>query len=334
MPGFSYFPRFVYYQWFVTPPVPTTSFAKQTVIITGSNTGLGLEAAKHVTRLGAERVILAVRTITKGETAKQEIEQETGRNGVVQVWQLDLQSYDSVKAFATRASQELDRIDVLLENAGISLTKYSLAESQEATMTVNVISTLLLALLLLPKLRATAHQFKTEPRLTVVSSEVHYFGVIPKTKNTSDSTFEVLAKEESFAVGQTYWNSKLILVLAMQQMIKELASDSDESVIINHVNPGLCASSLMKDFGLAATVTNTLFHARSIEVGSRTLVHGASTGRETHGKYLSNCDVTPTSSYVISAVGQSAGERIWQELKGILEGVQPGVIQAAQRGAS
>lgn len=64
---------FFYSQLFVTPSYPESSFADQTVIVTGSNTGLGLEAARHFYRLNCSRLILAVRTVTKGQTAKEEI---------------------------------------------------------------------------------------------------------------------------------------------------------------------------------------------------------------------------------------------------------------------
>lgn len=97
-------------------PEPEKSFAGQTIIVTGSNTGLGLEAARHFVRLNASKVILAVRTIKKGEDAKSSIEQTTGRTGVVEVWQLDMANYESVKQFAKRC-EGLDRLDVVLENA-------------------------------------------------------------------------------------------------------------------------------------------------------------------------------------------------------------------------
>jgi retinol dehydrogenase-12 len=142
--------------------------------VTGANVGLGLEAARHITRLNAEKVILACRTVSKGEAAKASIEESTGRKGAVEVWQLDLGSYDSVQAFAKRAL-ELPRLDVVLENAGVAIPHYSRAEDNEATITINVISTFLLALMLLPKLRESAAKFKTTPRLTIVSSEVHFF---------------------------------------------------------------------------------------------------------------------------------------------------------------
>lgn len=57
----------------------------KTYIITGSNSGLGLETARHLVEFSASCVVLAVRNITAGETAKIEIEKSTGRKGVIQV---------------------------------------------------------------------------------------------------------------------------------------------------------------------------------------------------------------------------------------------------------
>lgn len=58
---------FLYSQLFVTPQLPAQAFNKHTVIITGANSGLDLEAAQHFYRLGTARLILAVRTIAKGQ---------------------------------------------------------------------------------------------------------------------------------------------------------------------------------------------------------------------------------------------------------------------------
>ena len=69
-------------------------------------------------QLGADKVIIACRSTQKGEAAKQDIETSTKRTGVVEVWSLDLQDYDSVRHFVTRA-QGLQRIDSIVENAGI-----------------------------------------------------------------------------------------------------------------------------------------------------------------------------------------------------------------------
>jgi retinol dehydrogenase-12 len=117
-------------QLLVSLPVPTASFADETVIITGANTGLGREAAKHIVRLGASKVILAVRTVSKGEDARKYIEKETKKTGVMEVWQLDMSSTESIKAFSQRANS-LERLDVLIANAGIWPTAHETVESNE-----------------------------------------------------------------------------------------------------------------------------------------------------------------------------------------------------------
>ncbi len=88
----------------------------------------------------------------------------------VDVWELDLGSYASVRAFASRAEQELDRLDVLVDNASIAASSRDEAEGHELTITVNVLSTFLLTLLLLPKLRLTASRWNVLPHIVVVSS--------------------------------------------------------------------------------------------------------------------------------------------------------------------
>ena len=188
-------------QLFVTPPYPTEDFSGQTVIVTGSNVGLGLEAARHFTRLNAAKVILGVRDIGKGEDARRSIEASTKRQNVVDVWQLDLASYDSVQKFADKA-QELDRLDAIVENAGIATDKYRVLEDNESTITVNVVSTFLLALLVLPKLQETATKFEVQPHLVIVSSEVHGFTTMPE--KSSANLFEALYNQETARMNDRY----------------------------------------------------------------------------------------------------------------------------------
>lgn len=135
------FPRaFLYSQMIFHPPRPTKKLTGQTVIVTGSNVGLGLEAARHFVRLNANKVILAVRNLEKGQKAKQSIESsEKPKADVVEVWKLDLGDYRSVKEFTARA-QGLERLDILVENAGIRTSKWSMLEENESTITTNVVT--------------------------------------------------------------------------------------------------------------------------------------------------------------------------------------------------
>lgn len=103
----------------VVPKDTRPSFAGRNIIVTGANVGLGYEAALKFVQLGANKVILGVRTLSKGDDAKKLIESKTGRKGVVEVWHLDMLDYTTIKAFADKANRELDHLDVAILNAGV-----------------------------------------------------------------------------------------------------------------------------------------------------------------------------------------------------------------------
>ncbi|KAF2161692.1 hypothetical protein M409DRAFT_69511 [Zasmidium cellare ATCC 36951] len=287
----DYLPTFLYSQFLITPPKPTKDCTGKTVIVTGANIGLGKEASRHFVNLNCEKLILACRSTEKGEAAKTDIESTTGRKGVVEVWQLDLESYDSVKEFAKRA-QSLKRVDVLLENAGVATSEYKFVGGNESTITVNVVSTFLLALLMLPKLQETGRKFNITPNLTIVSSEVHNFTPV---------------------------------ILTCRELAR-LHPTSQLHVTLNFVNPGWCHSGLMRELsGNHFISLIKLIMCRSTEVGSRTLVDGALRGEETHGSYLSNSRVTKCSGLVEGPEGSRLQRRVWGELREVLEGVEAGV---------
>lgn len=132
------------YRRFVTLPTSVKDLSGGTVIITGANTGLGFEAAKSIYAMNPAHLILAVRSIPKGEEAKTAILSsitkdappgEDRRETKVDVWEVDLTDFESVKRFASRCERELDRLDILLENAGL-VTKWLLTTDGWETMQV------------------------------------------------------------------------------------------------------------------------------------------------------------------------------------------------------
>lgn len=158
-----------------------------TYIVTGANTGLGYECAKRLVRLRAKRVIMAVRNTKAGTDAARAIEAEvasTGKTTQLEVWDLDLSKFNSVKAFARRVEKNLDRVDAVIENAAVAASTWGEGEDGwGTTMTVNVVSTMLLTVLLMPHLRATGKQFGIVPRITIIGSGV---GFMPDSKNCLD----------------------------------------------------------------------------------------------------------------------------------------------------
>jgi retinol dehydrogenase 12 len=318
---------FLYSQLFIKPPYPKTDWSSKTVIVTGSNTGLGKEAARHFVRLGAAKVILAVRNLSKGEAAKEDIvNSQSIRPEVVEVWELDLGSFESVKRFAERCGH-LERIDAVVENAGIAVFEFRRVEGYESMITVNVVSTFLLALLLLPKLKETARLFAVKPRLVIVTSEGHKMAKFPVAKNTKKSgeeIFGVLSDEKKTDMSEQYMVSKLLEVLVVRKWAKDFMGSEDYPVILNAPAPGLCRSELTRDWGSGVKIMQFLL-ARTTEVGSRAFVDAASAGRETHGQFLWDCKVKEPSKLALGGDGEELQTRVWSELERILEGIQPGI---------
>ncbi|KAF2787209.1 short-chain dehydrogenase/reductase-like protein [Melanomma pulvis-pyrius CBS 109.77] len=311
-------------QFFVNLPKPSLPCTGKTIIVTGSNTGLGKEAARHFTKLGASTVILAVRSVEKGEAAKADIESSTGVKNVVKVWQLDMSSYQSVQDFAAKVDKELPRLDIAVLNAGIATGKFVIAEKDESTITVNVVSTFLLSLLLLPKLKKTAQTFNVRPNLTIVSSEVHFWSKFTEKSAPEGGLFAEMSKDAKMKMSGRYELSKLLEVFTIRAMT-DIKSAGQIPVTINTVNPGFCHSELGREGGIGFYLMQLVL-ARSTEQGSRTLVHAATQGAETHGQYMSDCQITLPAALVLSAEGHVLQRRVWEELSAKLEAIKKGVV--------
>ncbi|KAI0122534.1 putative short-chain dehydrogenase/reductase family protein [Daldinia grandis] len=324
------FREYVSEQWQKLPVLATTeTCAGKTYIVTGSNTGLGLEAAKHLVRVRAKRVIIAVRNLKAGEAAKAEIESATNNRGIAQVWHLDLASFESVKDFARKATEELDRIDGLIENASVALDKFALAEGYESTVTINVLSTFLLAILLLPKMTETARRFNSQPNLTIVTSEAG-FAVKEAFDSVKDNLLTKLNDPKTSDMRQRYPVTKLIQQFAGRHLAT-LLPVSKTGVILNLVNPGLCRTALSRHVGFLLRlqiVIASLLIGRTVEMGSRTLLHAVVAGEESHGCYVSACEVKEhqVPSWVNGEEGRNQGKLIWGEIARVLETVNPGCL--------
>lgn len=201
MPTFA---DFVRAQRKALPIVPTESqVIGGTYIVTGSNTGLGYECAKHFVELGAARVIIAVRSPQKGNEALERMKEATGRHGVGEVWELDLASLSSVERFCEKI-ETLNRLDALVANASVALGEFSLTEGTETSMLVNVIATTLLAVRTLPKLQQSAKKFDIQPHLVVVSSIVAFDTKreMDKIEQRDENIFDSMGNKENLDMSQ------------------------------------------------------------------------------------------------------------------------------------
>ncbi len=109
--------------------------------------------------------------------------------------QVDLSSYESIKAFASRVCS-MDRLDAFVQNAGILTYKWILEEGEESTITVNVTGATLLCLSVLPKLRESASKHGTRGRFTFVGSDLQYIAKF-KESQTNGTLFDALNDKES-----------------------------------------------------------------------------------------------------------------------------------------
>ncbi|OQO11624.1 hypothetical protein B0A48_03351 [Cryoendolithus antarcticus] len=305
-------------------PYPDGDYADKTVIVSGSNVGLGKEAARHYVRLGVKKLILAVRSIEKGEAAKKDFQSTNPSSPTnVEIWRLDMASYDSVKSFAKRAGG-LERLDICIANAGLVQYEWSQAEDNETTITVNVVSTFLLTALLLPKMRQTSKQYNTQPTFTITSSGAHSFTTFPQKSAPEGELFNTINDEKDVAnFKQQYPLSKLLEIYA----VRSIADKYPNPIVpVNCVDPGLCHSDLAKDAGWGVYLLKVAL-ARTTEYGSRTLFHAAEQGKDSHGGYFSDCRLADPALLVTSEEGKKVQERVWTELTAKLEKIQPGVTK-------
>jgi retinol dehydrogenase-12 len=283
------FAGFFYRQLTIKPkPLPpNVRLDGKTAIITGANAGLGLEAAKELATHGLARIILAVRTVSKGEAAKEQI---LAANPAVEVevWELDHESFASIDAFGKRANT-LDRLDIAILNAGVKHVDYVKSKTgHEAHVQVNHLGTALASVHLLVPLDRTAKALGEPTRLTIVSSENHFWAKFKELKaanalaelDTAKACFKGMDKVNI----ERYSTSKLLNVLWM----RELNARVDRlhlNVVINTVNPGFCASSLHRSDPQASTAIKIL--AWSAQQGGHNLADAATQHTADRGAYIS-----------------------------------------------
>ncbi|KAL1409138.1 hypothetical protein Q8F55_005965 [Vanrija albida] len=301
-------------------PEPTTQpiLAGKTALVTGSNTGIGLEAARILAAQSPATLILAVRSVPSGEAARaQLLEAAPGLD--IRVWTLDMASFDSVKAFAARAEAELPKLDVAVLNAGVApgSGKRPLAatgDGHELTHQVNVLSTLLLALLLVPALLRAA-----DPSLVIVSSEVHAWantGFVERTQ-AQGSLLRAVDDPAQYVNDERYFLSKLLLQLGVRRLLPALPG-----IRVVSTTPGLCKTGLARDYTEEEQAA-MYGHARSARDGA-TVVTSA-IGSPKSEEFWADCKPTPSpSAFMHTPKGDAASAAYWAELLPLFESVAPG----------
>ncbi|KIX93966.1 uncharacterized protein Z520_10303 [Fonsecaea multimorphosa CBS 102226] len=311
-----FFPNhFVKNQFFTKPQFPPrdTDLTGKVAIVTGSNTGLGLECARQLLSFKITRLIMAVRTLTKGENAAAGLRQQY-QNATISVWQLDMTSYDSIRAFAARTDEELSRLDLAVLNAGVGFGGFKIvpATGHEETVQVNYLSTILLTILLLPILKSKSPA-GSPGRLTISTAML---SITAKFGNKNEvPLLPSFDNQKYFDPLDTYSTSKLL----GQSFVWKLTDlVSAESVVVNLVEPGFVkGTELHRDRPIPAKLFMSFFKAtaaRSVKVGASTYLDAAIVkGKESHGCILTNWEIAPYAPFQYTPKGKEVMERLWQE---------------------
>lgn len=322
-------PSLIYSQFIFKAQLPKETFAGKTIIVTGANAGLGEAACRHFITLNCTRLIMAVRTPAKGEIARKAMLESVGgrTNTDVQVWPLDLGSFASVKAFAKRATEELDRVDVLVENAGIfQNTRWDVTkDGWEAALQTNLLSSALLAVLLMPKFRETTSKFQAQTRVVVLCSELHMFAEFPE-KSSARILESLNDKTKPESLGDRYQTTKLLEILFFRELCSHVTRSSKEPInpIINIPNPGLNDNAVWQGQP-TAHISKALFTlfvrfvSRPVAQGAMIIVSAAAAGEESHGSYLSDQVVMEPSAFVGSDQGAKVARKVFVEVMDVLE---------------
>jgi hypothetical protein len=198
------------------------------VVVTGGNSGIGYEAALALAGKNAQ-VILAVRSTEKGEAAAEQIRQQFPR-AQVSVMALDLSDLKSVRAFAQNFLKLYERLDVLINNAGVmALPQRKTADGFEMQFGTNHLGHFALTGLLISALKKTPNA-----RVVTVSSGAHTFGEIH---------FDDLQWEKKYQAWGAYGQSKLANLLFAYELQRRLEA-SGSKVLSVGCHPGYASTNL------------------------------------------------------------------------------------------
>lgn len=281
-------------------PPPGTDLTGKVAIITGGNSGIGLHAARHLLSLKLSHLVIAVRTLAKGESAATQLRKDYPAAKIV-VWPLEMTSYPSIQTFVARVGSDLPRLDLTILNAGLMKPTFGLCEAtgHEETIQVNFLSTYLLAILMLPLCKAKAP--KSQPgRLTIVSSGTALTAKFPsRNQRPLLASFDTVdpkgVSSATWDPTDRYFTSKMLGHLLFVRLLDYLRA---EDVVVNLVEPGMCKSSdLHRDIGGPIGVFLEGWKnlcGRKPQDGAWTYVDAAIVkGPESHGCFLMDWEIHP-----------------------------------------
>jgi NAD(P)-dependent dehydrogenase (short-subunit alcohol dehydrogenase family) len=278
-------------------------------VVTGANSGIGKETCRGLVRQGA-RVVMVCRSQDRGRTAQSDIEASARNGGTTDLHRADLADSSQVHDLGARLTEAYDRIDVLVNNAGIyNGTRETTIEGVEKTLAVNHLAPFLLTHLLRDRLEQTARA-EGQARIVNVGSEAHRGARID---------FNDLQGEDEYSGIQAYGQSKLANVLFTHELSRRLR---DTGVLVNCVHPGIVATNIWRGSDWLSRLARLFkWFYKSAEEGAQPVLHLAASPDldGVTGQYFREMDrVNPSTA----AFDEKAAARLWRaslELTGLPE---------------
>lgn len=266
----------------------------KTIVITGANSGIGLETTRELARGGAT-VVMACRDLARAKAARADIAASVP-GARLELVALDLASLASVRACADTLMTQWPRIDVLINNAGLFPFKRQMTEDGfEMQFGVNHLAHFLLTQRLMPALLAAGR-----PRVVNVASMMHHLGKLD---------FASFRGETPYGALKAYAQSKLCNVLFARELARRHAGDG---LVSWSLHPGPVGTNIMGRGLVNRTLYRLIGAYMSPRRGARTSVHLASAeGIEgTSGAYYDEfLKVKPGSRL---SQDEALATRLWQ----------------------
>ena len=266
-----------------------------TVLITGANSGIGQAAATELARRGWH-VFAAARSPERGQAAVSQIQKDSG-SIAVELLEMDLTSFASVRRAADELLERTDRLDVLVNNAGLTLNDRQLTgDGHETMMQTNHFSHVLLTSLLLPKLLES-----DDARVVNVSSRVY--------ERVEAMPLDDLDFEHYWGGIRPYCATKLANILFTNELHRRT---HDRGLAAFSVHPGVVATSFMRNFPAPMRAGLRVLRPllRSPEQGAAPVVELVtdSARRADAGEYFDRHTRTQQQP---QATDRQAAERLW-----------------------
>jgi NAD(P)-dependent dehydrogenase (short-subunit alcohol dehydrogenase family) len=208
--------------------------AEKVAIITGANTGIGFEAARYFAERGA-KVIMACRSMARAEAASAKLKSAVP-DADIEVMALDLSRQASVKEFAATFLAKHDRLDLLINNAGVMMCPFErTVDGWELQFATNHLGHYTLTGLLLPKLFE-----RSDSRIVNVSSMAANFGKLQDDPVYVNRNYDRM---------EAYGQSKLSNLLFTWELQKRL-EQAGKSTMVTAAHPGWTATDLQRHVGM------------------------------------------------------------------------------------